>query len=140
REEGRSGEKEQVGFVGSNYKGNTGKHQQKRDQNDRFRHTSRKTASRRPHDIKEGASQEIGAPRNLRDADFGAQIDVLNSVEEPDAFAHRTLERLAAGNKASTAGALVDHCGGDGFFEVVRTRCTAGVDQAGAAHVTVRDL
>src|SRR5260370_42707271 len=78
--------------------------------------------------------------RVLCDGDFGAKVDVLDGVEELDAFLHGALEGFAAGDKARTAGALVDDGGGDGFLEGISAGCSAAVDQAGAAHVAVGDL
>jgi len=52
-------------------------------------------------------------------SDFGAQVDILDDVEELDAFLHGALEGLAAGDEAGTASALVDDGGGNGFFEVI---------------------
>jgi len=60
--------------------------------------------------------------------------------EELDAFLHRALEGFSAGDEAGAAGALVDHGGGYGFFEVVGAGSAAAVDQACAAHVTVGHL
>src|ERR1700694_5622969 len=78
--------------------------------------------------------------RALGDGDFGAKVDVLDGVEELDAFLHGALERLAAGDEAGAAGALVDHGGGYRFFEVVGARRSAAIDQACAAHVAVGHL
>ena len=52
------------------------------------------------------------------------------AVQERDAFGHRSLERLAAGDQAGAAGALVDHRGADrlGQVELAR-RGAAAVDQ-----------
>src|SRR5215467_9463555 len=72
--------------------------------------------------------------------DFGAQVDVLNRVEQLYAFAHRSLERFAAGDEAGTTGALVDDGRCDCLFEIVRTRRSTGVDEASSAHITIRDL
>src|SRR6266852_4714027 len=79
-------------------------------------------------------------PGALCDSDFGAQVDVLDGVEELDAFLHGALEGFAAGDEASAASALVDDGGGYGFFEVVGTGGAAAVDEASAAHVAVGDL
>src|SRR5229473_4052032 len=78
--------------------------------------------------------------RVLCDGDFGAKVDVLDGVEELDAFVHGALEGFAAGDEAGTAGALVDDGGGYGFFEVVGAGSAAAVDQSCAAHVAVGDL
>jgi hypothetical protein len=69
----------------------------------------------------------------LGDRDFGAEVNVLDGVEELDAFGHGALEGFAAGDEAGAAGALVDDGGGYGVFEVVGSRCAAAVDEAGAA-------
>src|SRR5690242_19120061 len=74
------------------------------------------------------------------DVDFGAEINVLNGVEELYAFLYGALEGFAAGDEAGTAGALVDDGCGYGFFEVVGTGGSTGVDEAGAAHIAVGDL
>ena len=69
------------------------------------------------------------------------QVDVLDGVEQANAFLHRALERLAAGDQAHAAGALVDDRGLHGFLQIALAgRRAAGVDQAGAAHVAVRHL
>ena len=51
----------------------------------------------------------------LGDGDFGAEVDVLDGVEELDAFVHGALEGFAAGDEAGAAGALIDDGGGYGF-------------------------
>src|SRR5438309_1077752 len=79
-------------------------------------------------------------PATLRHGDFGAEVDVLNGVEEFYSFDHRTLERFAAGDEAGAAGAFVDDSGSDRFFEIVCAGCAAGVYETGAAHVAIRDL
>ena len=76
----------------------------------------------------------------LRYRYVGAQVDVLDGVEELDAFGHGALEGFAAGDQAGAAGALVDDGGGDGFFEVVGPGGAAAVDEAGAAAEAVDDL
>ena len=50
-----------------------------------------------------GHGQRLGDRHVLR------EIHVLDGVEQLDAFLHRLLEGLAAGNQAHAAGALVDH-------------------------------
>src|SRR5438445_3878177 len=79
-------------------------------------------------------------PATLRHGDFGAEVDVLNGVEEFYSFDHRTLERFAAGDEAGAAGAFVDDSGSDRFFEIVCAGCAAGVYETGATHVAIRDL
>src|SRR5207245_2297196 len=79
-------------------------------------------------------------PAQLGYRDFGAQVDILDDVEELDAFLHRALEGLAAGDEAGTASALVDDGGGNGFFEVIGAGGATAVDEASAAHVAVGDL
>ena len=68
------------------------------------------------------------------------QEDVLDRVEQRDAVLQRPLERLAAGDEAGAAGALVDHGGGDGLLQVVLAGRAARVDQGDAAVVAVEDL
>jgi len=48
-------------------------------------------------------------PFLLRYRDVRAEIDVLDSMEQAHAVIHGTTERLAAGNQARAARALVDH-------------------------------
>src|SRR5258708_3872341 len=78
--------------------------------------------------------------RVLCDGDFGAKVDVLDGVEELDAFLHGALEGFAAGDEAGAAGALVEDGGGDGFLEIVGAGSAAAVDEAGAAAEAVDDL
>ncbi len=61
------------------------------------------------------------------------QVHILDGVQDLDAFRHRALEGLAAGDQALAAGALVDHCGGRGFGEVILAGGAAAVDEADAA-------
>ena len=71
-----------------------------------------------------------GVQSRSRDRDFLRQIDVLDRVQQRDAFLHRTLERLAAGDQAHAAGALVDDGGLHRFLQVaLARRRAAGVDQ-----------
>src|SRR5271157_988393 len=72
--------------------------------------------------------------------DLGAEIDVLNGVEQRDPILARTLERLAPGDEAHAAGALVDHRRGYGVGEVVGAGSAAAVDEPDAAHVAARHL
>src|SRR5437762_11206338 len=76
----------------------------------------------------------------LGDGDFGAEVDVLDGVEELDAFLHGALEGFAAGDEASAAIALVDDSSGDGFLEIVCAGSAAAVNQASATHVAICDL
>src|SRR5260370_5124252 len=64
------------------------------------------------------------------DGDFGAEVDVLNGVQELDAFFQGTLEGFASRDEAGAAGALVDDGSGNGFFEILRAGGAAAVDQA----------
>src|SRR5262249_33245292 len=80
----------------------------------------------------------MGPP--LGDGNFGAEIDVLDRVEELDPLGHRPLERLAARDEAGAAGALVDDRRRDRLGEIVRAGGSAGVDEAGASHISVRHL
>src|SRR6202158_5811140 len=79
-------------------------------------------------------------PSVLGDGDIGAQVNVLDGIQELDALFHGALEGFAAGDEAGAAGTLVDDGGGYGFFEVVCAGSAAAVDEAGAAHVAVGDL
>src|SRR5258708_1860011 len=76
----------------------------------------------------------------LGDGDFWAEVDVLDRVQELDAFLHGALEGFAAGDEAGAAGALVEDGGGDGFLEIVGAGSAAAVDEAGAAAEAVDDL
>jgi len=57
--------------------------------------------------------------RLLSDRDAVLEVDVLDRVQQRDAFFHRSLERLASADQAGTAGALVDHRGADRLSQVV---------------------
>src|SRR5215207_6256640 len=50
-----------------------------------------------------------------RDRDLFGEVNVLNGVEEADAFVHRALESLAARNQPHAAAALVDDGRADGL-------------------------
>src|SRR5919205_1202407 len=77
----------------------------------------------------------------LRHRDLFGEVHVLDGVEELGAFAHGALERLAAGDEAHAAAALVDDGGADGVGQVARAlRLAARVDEAAAAHEAVGDL
>ena len=54
--------------------------------------------------------------------DVFGQIHVLNRVKQRHAFGQRALERLAAGDQAHPAGALVDHRGADRFLQIALRR------------------
>ena len=56
--------------------------------------------------------------RRLRDGDRVVEVDVLDRVQQLDAFVHRALERLAAGDQSHAAAALVDDRGAHRFGEV----------------------
>src|SRR5258708_35521177 len=75
------------------------------------------------------------------DRDVLVQVDVLNRVQQPDAFLDRALEGLAAGDEAHAAGALVDDGRLHSLFEIALAGgCATRIDQTGAAHVAVGDL
>src|SRR6266478_2514650 len=82
----------------------------------------------------------VSYPSALGDGDIGAQVNVLDGIQELHAFLHGALEGFAAGDEAGAAGAFVDDGGGYGFFEVVGAGSAAAVDQTCAAHVAVGDL
>jgi len=69
-----------------------------------------------------------------------AEIDILDGMEELGSLFHRTLESLATGNHSRATGAFVDNGCLDGIFEVVGSRGTARVDEAGPSHVAVDNL
>src|SRR4051795_7172437 len=85
-----------------------------------------------------------GAPAYNRGSghrDGVVEVDVLDGVQQRHALVHRALERLAAGDEAGAAGALVDHGGPHGLGEVgLPGGGAAGVDETGAAAVAVDDL
>src|SRR5258708_23189228 len=64
----------------------------------------------------------------LGDGDFWAEVDVLDRVQELDAFFHGALEGFAAGDEAGAAGALVDDGGGARLFEVFCSGADASFD------------
>ncbi len=73
--------------------------------------------------------------------DRGVEEDVLDGVEELDAFGHRALEGLAADDQPGPAGPLVDDGGADGLGQVVGALgLAAGVDEGDPARVAVDDL
>src|SRR5882762_8239542 len=82
----------------------------------------------------------VSYPSALGDGDIGAQVNVLDGIQELHAFLHGALEGFAAGDEAGAAGAFVDDGGGYGFLEVVGSGGAAAVDEAGAAHEAIRDL
>ena len=55
---------------------------------------------------------------SLRDGDFPGEINVLNRVQEGNAFLQRPLECLASGDQSHPAGAFVDHRRLHGFLQV----------------------
>src|SRR5437660_10617821 len=94
---------------------------------------------------REGLSFDLPTARGwktpvLGDGDFGAEVDVLDRVEELDAFLHGALEGFAAGDEAGATSTLVDDGGGDGFLEVIGPGRATAIDQASAAHETVGHL
>ena len=60
-----------------------------------------------------------GQPAELRHCHILRQIHILNRVEQRDAVLHRLLERLAPGDQAHAAGALVDDGGAHRLMQVV---------------------
>src|SRR5882672_11513546 len=82
----------------------------------------------------------VSYPSALGDGDIGAQVNVLDGIQELHAFLHGALEGFAAGDEAGAAGALVDDGGGYGFLEIVGAGSAAAVDEPGAAAEAVDDL
>src|SRR4051812_27689681 len=76
----------------------------------------------------------------LSDGNIRGEIDVLNDVQQFHALLHRPLECFAAGDQTCPPRSLVDHRGLHGFGEVVGAGCAAGINQAGAPHVTIDQL
>ena len=52
--------------------------------------------------------EELAEPADQATVDVLAEVDVLDRVEQLDAFLERALERLATRDEAHAAGALVD--------------------------------
>lgn len=57
-------------------------------------------------------------PARSSDGHVFAEVNVLDSVQEFDAFGHWALERFAAGDEAGSAAAFVDDRGADGIGKV----------------------
>src|ERR1700675_906436 len=76
----------------------------------------------------------------LRDGNFRAQINVLDSVQQLHTFLHRALERFPAGDEPGAACTLIDYRGGHCFFKIICAGSAATVDQPGAAHEAVGHL
>src|ERR1700712_5085885 len=71
---------------------------------------------------------------SLRDRDVRVEVDVLDGLQQLDALGARPLERLAAGDQAGAARALVDDRRADRLGEVgVARGGAAAVDQARAS-------
>ena len=73
------------------------------------------TVHRAPPEAEVGAAP--GAPVS-GERDGLVEVDVLDGVQQLDALGHRALERLAAGDEALPAGALVDDGGLHGVGQV----------------------
>src|ERR1700737_653626 len=71
---------------------------------------------------------------------FRRKINVLNGVQQLDAFGHRALERLAPADQPRSPCTFVDNRGRDRIFEVICTGSAAAVDQPRAAHVAICNL
>src|SRR5436853_7469349 len=80
------------------------------------------------------------SPLRLSDSDLLRQINVLDGVEDFNAFVHRFLKGLAPADQAHAAGALVDHRRAYRLLQIVLARLAATVDQPGTAHIAVRHL
>src|SRR5579884_1026138 len=75
-----------------------------------------------------GAADEAKFPARSGHRDGRMQIDVLDGVQQPDAFGQWPLERLAPGDQPHAAGALVDHRRGHRLGQVVFARGATAVD------------
>jgi hypothetical protein len=79
--------------------------------------------------------------RELRDGDFGIQVNVLDCIHECDAVFPRFLESFASENQTHAASAFINESGFDGFGKIgVALRFAARVNERNLAHVAVRDL
>src|SRR4051794_16711424 len=88
-----------------------------------------------------GAGSPTRPGRRSGDRDGLVQVDVLDRVQERHALVHGALERLAAGDQAGAAGALVDDRGLDRLGEVALAGGGAArVDEGRPAAVAVDDL
>jgi hypothetical protein len=54
----------------------------------------------------------------LRHSDFPGQINILNRIQQCNAFLHRPLEGFSSGDQPHTAGSLVDDSCPNGFLQV----------------------
>jgi len=72
----------------------------------------------RPSRGRSATSRNSSIDRSLRDGYFFAEVNVLDRVQQFDAFFHRALERFASGDQAHAARAFVDDGGEDGVFEI----------------------
>ena len=61
----------------------------------------------------------VAAGSGSGDGNRGVEVDVLDGVEELDAFRERALERLASDDEPDPSGALVDDRGAHDLGEVV---------------------
>src|SRR5678815_2374579 len=78
---------------------------------------------------------------DLSDGNFVGKVNVLDGVQQLDAFIHRTLERFAAGDEPHSAATLVDNCGSHRFGQIARAlRLATGIDQTATAHEAVGHL
>src|SRR6266404_4823065 len=66
------------------------------------------------------ALRDSSSKQQSRYCDFFAEVDVLNGIQQADAFFHWPLESLPARDQSHAAGALIDHCRYDGIFQVPR--------------------
>ncbi len=78
--------------------------------------------------------------RRLGDGDTFIEVDVLDGVEEGDAFFEGALEGFTAEDEAMAAGAFIDNGGEEGFIEVILAGGAAGVNEADFAGEAVKDL
>ena len=54
----------------------------------------------------------------LGDCNFFGKVNVLNGVQQFDAFVHWALEGFSSGDQTRSAAAFVDDCGADGICHV----------------------
>src|SRR5262245_7388001 len=67
------------------------------------------------------ASIDCHSLPTLGNRDLRIQIDVLDRIEQRDAFGHRALKRFASADQAHATAALINHRRADCFRQVAST-------------------
>ena len=81
-----------------------------------------------------------GEERSLRHRNLIAEVHILNSVQDCDAFFEWLLECLATRDQSSTSSALVDDGRHHRLLQIVVAAGASAVDESNASHVAVCDL